>query len=189
MLLGHQNIRSFFFCLKTARRRQLQKTHVDSILPFYIYALAAKTQSCHLELNAVQLLPYLFIIVGRDVWLGVGGSDYLFPYAQWEQQRFSSACVQSVHERWGGSRRGPRGLEGGELCTTLLQLHLHRQPRGCKSKSTPFHTLKKEKKGSRTVLTTVKGWLGGSLSSCFYENYNFHLSLPRKQTKNQRTSG
>lgn len=50
-------------------------------------------------------------------------------------------------------------------------------------KSTPFHTLNKRKKGSRTVLTTVKGWLGGSLSSCFYENYNFHLSLPRKRTK------
>lgn len=97
MLLGHQNIRSFFFCLKSARRRQLQKTHVDSILPFYIYALAAKTPPRHLELNAVQLLPYLFIIVGRDVC--VGGSDYLFPYAQWEQQRFSIACIQSVHER------------------------------------------------------------------------------------------
>lgn len=50
--------------------------------------------------------------------------------------------------------------------------------------------LKKEKKkgGSRTVLTTVKGWLGGSLSSCFYENDNFHLSLPRKQTK-KKTHG
>lgn len=155
MLLGHQNIRSFFFCLKSARRRQLQKTHVDSILPFYIYALAAKTQSCHLELNTVQLLLYLFIIVGRDVC--VGGSDYLFPYAQWEQQRFSSACVQSVHERWGGSRRGPRGLEGGELCTTLLQLHLHRQPRGCKSKSTPFHTLKKEKKGVQDCTYDCQG--------------------------------
>lgn len=148
------------------------------ILAFYIYALAAKTQrgSRHLELSAVQLLPYLLLMAR---WWG---SDYWFPYAQWEQQRLRSACVPpSVHEHCVGRRREESSAPLRPSSTNSVQA------RGCKSKSTTLHTFKKGGGGGAYLELSRGDWVVFYQAVC-NENYDFHLTVTSKETKKHRTN-
>lgn len=71
-----------------------KKIHVGFILAFNIYALAAKTQcgSRHLELSTVQLLPYLFLILGGE------GLATRFHMLSGSSRDLTVTSVPSVHK-------------------------------------------------------------------------------------------
>lgn len=78
------------------------------------------------------------------------GKSPSFPYAHWKRvhiyQRVHTIAVWPIYsnrgKKNGWEQRRQRGQEGGgALCTTLLQLHFHWWPCGCKSESRrPFLT-------------------------------------------------
>lgn len=81
---------------------------------------------------------YFYLEVKVWVFISICSTEKRTYLPACEHNRSMTNTQEWRAKKRGGSRGGREGV--GELCTTLLQLHFHWWPHGCKSESRPFHT-------------------------------------------------